>query len=61
MPCGPVSGAEFAYLGNGTSDLSSDLLGCSQACIKEITLKFLAHKYCYVIVMSVKIVTDKQE
>lgn len=26
VPSGPVSGAEFSYLGNGTSDLNSDLL-----------------------------------
>lgn len=54
------SQAEFSYLGNGTSDLSSDLLWCCQACIRRITLKFLAHKYCCVIVTLVKIVMGRQ-
>lgn len=34
VPCGPTSGAEFSYLGNGAKDLNSDLLGYSQAYIK---------------------------
>lgn len=54
VPCGPTSGAEFSYLGNGAKDLNSDLLGYSQAYIKWIALKFLVHKYCSVIVMSIK-------
>lgn len=46
-------GADFSYLGKGTSDLNSDVSG-SQACVKGMALTFLARKDCYVIVMLVK-------
>lgn len=54
------SRAEFSYLGNGTSDFNSDLLWYCPACTKGMTLKFLAHKYCCVIVMLVKTVMGRQ-